>query len=97
MAISVVLSGAQNDGEVLKTAACFAARQRSDLKVVLAASFPRGTFLKLLDSALWSVALIGLQAPSVSVERSRPSRVTAPSANEQESLPPISLLALAER
>ena len=72
MAISVVLSGAENDGEVLKTAACFAAREKSQLKVALAPSFPRGTFLRQLDVALWRVAELGLPAPAVSVERRRP-------------------------
>ncbi len=71
MAISVVLSGAENDGDVLTAAACYAARQRCDLNVVLAMTFPSGTFLRRLDVALWRVAQLGLEAPQVIVERRR--------------------------
>ncbi|HVA26043.1 MAG TPA: hypothetical protein VMW62_16845 [Chloroflexota bacterium] len=71
MAISVVLSGAQNDDDVLRTSVCFAARERCELRVTLAPSFPRGTFLRRLDVALWRVAQLGLKAPQVTVERAR--------------------------
>ncbi|HLY64409.1 MAG TPA: hypothetical protein VKU60_02650 [Chloroflexota bacterium] len=71
MAISVLLSGAENDDDVLRTAACFAAREGCMLKVVLSTTFPKGTFLRRLDATLWRLAEQGLDAPRVVVERQR--------------------------
>lgn len=67
--ISTLLSGAPNDAEVLRTSLCFAAREGCDLHVVLADSFPKGTFLRKLDVAMWEVSKRGLPPPQVSVER----------------------------
>ena len=67
--ITVLLSGAPNDDEVLQTSLCFAAGEHCDLHVVLADSFPKGTFLRHLDGAMWEVARRGFPAPQVSVER----------------------------
>ena len=67
--ISVLLCGAANDDDVLQTSLCFAARERCELHVVLAGSFPKGTFLRHLDPAMWEVARRGLPAPQISVER----------------------------
>jgi len=69
MAISIVLSGAANDDEVLQTALLFAARERAELRVVLADTFPKGTFLRHLDTAQWEVVRRGLPTTNVVVER----------------------------
>ena len=74
----MVLSGASNDADVLQTSLCFAAREKCDLKVVLAATFPKGTFLKQLDQAMWQVTKLGLQPPQVAVERRRDQRKPQP-------------------
>ena len=71
--ISVLLSGAPNDDDVLQTAMRYAARQRCELHVVLASSFPKGTFLRHLDAAMWELARAGLAAPRIGVERQRPA------------------------
>ncbi|HLG71358.1 MAG TPA: hypothetical protein VK009_13105 [Chloroflexota bacterium] len=71
--ISVLLSGAPNDDDVLQTAMRYAARQRCELHVTLAGGFPKGTFLRHLDAAMWELARAGLPAPRVGVERQRPA------------------------
>lgn len=69
--ISVLLSGAPNDDDVLQTTLRFAARERCALHVILADGFPKGTLLRHLDNALWQLARQGLPAPRVGVERRR--------------------------
>ncbi len=67
--ISVLLSGAPNDDEVLQTSLLFAARERCELHVILTDTFPKGTFLRHLDVATWEAVKRGLATPQVSVER----------------------------
>ena len=71
--ISVLLSGAPNDDNVLQTAMRYAAREGCELHVILAGAFPRGTFLRHLDAAMWELARVGLAAPRIGVERQRPA------------------------
>ena len=67
--ISVLLSGAPNDDGALQTSLCLAAQERCDLHIMLAESFPKGRFLRRLDTAMWEVTKRGLPPPRVSVER----------------------------
>ena len=71
--ISVLLSGAPNDDDVLQSAMRFAARQACELHVILAGGFPKGTFLRHLDAAIWELARLGLPTPRIGVERRRPT------------------------
>ena len=66
--VTVLLSGAPNDVGALLTALCFAAREKCELCVLLADTFPNGSFSEYLDAALWEAARRGLPAPRVSVE-----------------------------
>ncbi len=74
--ISVLLSGARNDDDVLQTALRYAARERCELHVILAGGFPKGTFLRHLDAAMWELARAGLPPPRIGVERQRPAPET---------------------
>ena len=71
MTIGAVLSGAPNDEAVLQSVVMMAARERREVKVTLAAAFPKSGFLRMLDAALGRVALAGLPAPNVIVDRRR--------------------------
>ena len=73
-----VLSGAGNDASTLETVLLMAARQGYGVKVILRPSFPRVGFLKMLDATLGRVALAGVPAPHVMVERERVTEGQSP-------------------
>lgn len=71
MTISAVLTGGESDAGIMQSVLLMAARDGYDVKVIMAARFPKTGFLKLLDGALGRLALLGLPAPAVAVERQR--------------------------
>lgn len=78
MTISAVLAGGDQDACVLQSVLLMAARDGYDVKVILGARFPKAGFLKALDAALNRLALAGLAAPAIAVERRRDGRDAAP-------------------
>jgi len=63
--VTVTLSGAENDKEVLRTAMRMAAQDGAELQVYLAHGCTHHDYEKHVDFALWDVEQQGLEPPPV--------------------------------
>ena len=69
MELSLSLSGAPNDAEVLRASLRMAAREGYEVRVILTRDFHRPGLLRMIDDALWDLAKLELYPPRVVVER----------------------------